>query len=142
MYSLVSVCFFFSSQGSFDFLSSRDRYDLLHFFCYLIFFFIPFFPDFLFLANPFGIIESMHIKNLCIVCLFSSTLNFGSSHSYSLPHLLLAFSVLCFELRWSVAEALYPCLFFAFKFSVSSVHYSTGNFYYQLFFQLLVFNEL
>nr|POF08762.1 hypothetical protein CFP56_39245 [Quercus suber] len=44
--------------------------------------------------------------------------------------------------RWSMAKALYRCLFFAFKFSVSSVHYSTGNFYYQLCFQLLVFNEL
>ena len=36
---LISFCFFFSpAKGSFDFLSSRDRYDLLHFFCYLIFF--------------------------------------------------------------------------------------------------------
>ena len=128
--SLVSVCFFSLAKGLL--ISSPAETGMIFsiFFAISFFYLFLFFPDFLFLANPFGIIESMHLKNLCIVCFFSSTSDFGASHSHSLPPLLLAFSVLCFGLRWLVAEALYLCLFFAFKFSVNSVHYSTGNFYY------------
>ena len=127
---LISFCLFLSLAKGLLISSPAETGMIFSTFFAIFFFifFIPFFPNFLLLANPFGIIESMHLKNLCIVCLFSSTSEFGASHSHSLPPLLLAFSVLYFGLRWSVAEALYPCLFFTFKFSICSVHYFTGNF--------------
>ena len=136
---------FFSSQGVFlDFLSNQDRYELLHFFSYLIFIFFNSALPRIFLLYIF--LNSFSLNIHTIVLFLLSISYFLQTHSVplTLTHCLcfLPSLHLCFGLWWSVAKALYPCLFFAFKFSVSSVHYSTSNFYYQLFFQLLVFNEL